>query len=256
MNRTGEDFRYMAQALRLAEQGLYTASPNPRVGCVLVKNGRVVGRGYHRKTGEPHAERRALAEAGEAARGATAYVTLEPCCHTGRTPPCTDGLIEAGVAQVVAAMEDPHPEVAGEGFEQLREAGIGVEVGVLEQQARALNPGFMRRVSGGLPYVRCKLAMSLDGRTAMKDGTSKWISSPHARRDAQFLRARSDAILTGSGTLLLDDPSLNVRLERSEIQALEPDEEVPQPLRVVLDSTLRMSAESRMLTLPGRTLVL
>jgi len=250
------DVEHMAEALRLAENGLYTTHPNPRVGCVIVKDGTVVGRGFHRRAGEPHAEPMALAAAGEAARGATVYVTLEPCCHEGRTPPCTDALIEAGVARVVAAMGDPNPEVAGKGAERLREAGIAVEIGLLEEQAVALNPGYVRRISGGLPYVRCKLAMSLDGRAAMRDGTSKWITSEQARRDAQFLRARSDAILTGSGTVRFDNPMLNVRLKPEDLPSVEAAEEVPQPLRVVLDSNLRMITEARMLKLPGRTLVL
>jgi len=251
-----DDVEYMAEALHLAEKGLYTTHPNPRVGCVIVKDGKVVGRGFHRRAGEAHAEPMALAEAGEAARGATVYVTLEPCCHEGRTPPCTDGLIEAGVARVVAAMQDPNPLVGGKGAERLREAGIDVELGLLEQQAVALNPGYVRRISGGLPYVRCKLAMSLDGRAAMRDGTSKWITSEQARHDAQFLRARSDAILTGSGTVRFDNPMLNVRLKPEDFPCVVKPEEVPQPLRVVLDSNLRMTTDARMLKLPGKTLVL
>ena len=250
------DIEFMAEALRLAEKGLYTTHPNPRVGSVIVSDGRVVGRGFHRRAGEPHAEVVALAEAGEAARGATVYVTLEPCSHQGRTPPCADALIAAGVGRVVAAMVDPNPEVSGQGVERLRQAGIEVDVGVLEAQARALNPGYVRRISGGLPYVRCKLAMSLDGRAAMRDGTSKWITSEAARRDAQFLRARSDAILTGSGTLTYDDPSLNVRLAPEEFPCDLSAEEVPQPLRVVLDSNLKMNTSARMLSLPGKTLIL
>lgn len=250
------DIEYMAEALHLAEKGLYTTHPNPRVGCVIVKDDKIVGRGFHRLAGEPHAEPMALAEAGKAAKGATVYVTLEPCCHEGKTPPCTDGLIGAGVARVVAAMKDPNPLVSGKGVEALEAAGIAVETGVLEPQARALNPGFIRRISGGLPYVRCKLAMSLDGRAAMRDGTSKWITSEAARRDAQFLRARSDAILTGSGTLRFDDPSLNVRLKPEDYPCDITEAQIPQPLRVVLDSNLRMSPDARMLKLPGKTLVL
>jgi diaminohydroxyphosphoribosylaminopyrimidine deaminase/5-amino-6-(5-phosphoribosylamino)uracil reductase len=203
---------HMARAIRLAVLGLYTAEPNPRVGCVLVRDGEVVGEGWHQRTGGPHAERLALAMAGERARGATAFVSLEPCCHHGRTPPCTDGLIEAGVTRVVAAMRDPNPLVAGEGLARLRAQGIGVVVGLMEEEARRLNPGFIKRMEQGLPYVRCKLAASLDGRTAMASGESQWITSEAARRDAQFLRARSSAILTGVGTVLADDPALNVRL--------------------------------------------
>lgn len=250
------DFAYMAEALRLAAKGLYTTHPNPRVGCVIVKDGRVIGRGFHRKAGELHAEPLALAEAGEAARGATLYVTLEPCCHQGKTPPCCEAVIAAGVKRVVAAMTDPNPLVSGKGRSALEAAGIEVEVGVLEAQAKALNPGYVRRISGGLPYVRCKLAMSLDGRAAMRDGTSKWITSEAARRDAQYLRAQSDAIVTGSGTLRYDDPSLNVRLKPEDFPCSLTEDEVPQPLRVVLDSNLRMTPEARMLKLPGKTLIL
>ncbi len=252
----GEDFRHMARALRLAERGLYTTHPNPRVGCVLVKDGHVVGEGWHHRAGEPHAERLALADAGEAARGATAYVTLEPCCHHGRTPPCTDGLIEAGVARVVAAMEDPNPLVAGQGFARLREAGVEVQSGVLQAQAEALNPGFVKRMREGLPFLRVKLAMSLDGRTAMASGESKWISSEASRRDVQRLRARSSAILTGIGTVLADDPSMNVRLDAANLPGRTADAPVYQPIRVVLDAALRMPPQARMLSLPGQTVVL
>lgn len=251
-----QDVVHMAEALQLAEKGLYTTHPNPRVGSVVVKGNKVVGRGFHRRAGEPHAEIMALKEAGKVAKGATVYVTLEPCSHDGKTPPCAHALIEAGVSRVVVAMEDPNPLVSGQGIEWLREAGIRVDVGVLADQARALNPGFVRRICGGLPYVRCKLAMSMDGRAAMRDGTSKWITSEKARRDAQFLRARSDAILTGSGTLNFDDPSLNVRLKPEDFPCELSAEEIPQPMRVVLDSNLRMNIDARMLDLPGKTLVL
>jgi diaminohydroxyphosphoribosylaminopyrimidine deaminase/5-amino-6-(5-phosphoribosylamino)uracil reductase len=249
------DRRFMARAIRLARNGLYSTHPNPRVGCVLVRDGDIVGEGWHRRAGGPHAEREALAAAGERARGATAYVSLEPCCHHGRTPPCSDGLIEAGVGRVVAAMEDPNPLVAGRGMAQLAAAGIAVESGLLQSEAAELNPGFVKRMTRGLPFVRCKLAMSLDGRTAMADGESQWITADAARRDVQRLRARSEAIVTGIGTVLADDPSLNVRLDTSELPGLTPGEAVPQPLRVVLDSRLRMSAEAKMLDLAGHTLV-
>ena len=250
---TPADHRFMARAIQLAKRGLYTTHPNPRVGCVLVKDGEIVGEGFHQRAGEPHAERLAIADAGSNARGATAYVTLEPCCHQGKTPPCTEGLIEAGVSRVIAAMVDPNPLVAGKGLEILREQGIEVESGLLEQQARELNPGFIRRITGGRPYVRCKLAMSLDGRTAMSSGESKWITGEAARQDVQRLRARSDAIVTGIGTVLADDPSMNVRLEGLEYG---PDgRELPQPLRVVLDPALEMSHKAKMLSLPGETLV-
>ena len=247
---TIDDRRFMARAIKLANRGLFTTHPNPRVGCVLVKDGRIVGEGYHQRAGQPHAERLAIADAGEKARGATAYVTLEPCCHHGKTPPCTDGLLEAGVAKVIAAMEDPNPLVAGKGLKQLTEAGVETHCGLLEEEARALNPGFVSRMTRGRPYVRCKLAMSLDGRTAMANGESQWITGSEARQDVQRLRALSDAIMTGIGTVLADDPSMNVRLES--------DNEIPlpQPLRVVLDPQLHMSAEAKMLKLPGRTVVL
>lgn len=248
------DHCHMARAIQLARKGLYTTHPNPRVGCVLVRQGEVVGEGYHRRAGEPHAERNALAEAGERAQGATAYVTLEPCCHHGRTPPCSEGLIEAGVTRVVAAMRDPNPIVAGQGFDQLRAAGIAVEEGVMQAQAEALNPGYIKRLRQGLPYVRCKLAMSLDGRTAMASGESQWITSAAAREDVHRLRARSAAILTGYGTLQADDPSMNVRLTPQSL-GLDPDLHTPQPLRVVLDPQLQTPPAAKMLALPGPVLI-
>ena len=250
-----DDLAFMAQAIRLARLGLYTTDPNPRVGCVLARDGEVVGEGYHCRAGEPHAERIAIAAAGDRARGATAYVTLEPCCHEGRTPPCTDALLTAGVQRVVAAMVDPNPLVAGKGLEILRSEAVAVETGMLEAEARELNPGFIARMSRGLPYVRCKLAASLDGRTAMASGESKWITSEDARRDVQCLRARSSAVLTGVGTLLEDDPSMNVRLNAAELPGTAPGEPVRQPLRVVVDSQLRTPASAQMLALPGETLI-
>lgn len=251
-----DDLRHMARAIELARRGQYSTHPNPRVGCVLVKDGRVVGEGWHQKAGEPHAERHALAAAGDAARGATAYVTLEPCSHHGRTPPCADGLVDAGVARVVAAMEDPNPKVAGQGMAHLAEAGITVETGLLANSAAALNPGFIKRMTTGRPYVRCKLAMSLDGRTAMASGESAWITGEDARRDVQRLRARSDAILTGIGTVLADDPSLNVRIGLDELPGLASADHLSQPLRVVLDRRLRMPLDARMLALDGQTMVI
>ncbi len=251
----GNDARMMARAIVLAKHGLYTTDPNPRVGCVLVRDGEIVGEGFHRRAGEPHAERNAIDAAGERARGATVYVTLEPCCHHGRTPPCTDALLEAGVSRVVVGMEDPNPMVCGKGLGRLRAAGVEVVTGVLEADARALNPGFERRMRGGLPYVRCKLATSLDGRTAMASGESQWITSADARRDVHRLRARSSAVITGIGTVLADDPHMNVRLGPEEFPALWPDELPRQPLRVVVDSGLRMPLDARMLQLPGATLI-
>ena len=246
---TADDHRHMARALRLAARGLYTTDPNPRVGCVLVKDGRVVGEGWHKVAGGPHAEINALGQAGAAATGATACVTLEPCCHQGRTPPCTVALIKAGVRRVVYAMQDPNPRVAGEGAARLQAAGIEVEPGVLAEDARRLNPGFDRRMRTGRPWVRCKLAMSLDGRTAMASGESQWITGVAARADVHQLRARSSAILTGIGTVLADDPALTARL------ADDMETNFRQPLRVVLDSRLRLPPTAQLLGLPGATLV-
>ncbi|GMR17454.1 MAG: bifunctional diaminohydroxyphosphoribosylaminopyrimidine deaminase/5-amino-6-(5-phosphoribosylamino)uracil reductase RibD [Gammaproteobacteria bacterium] len=234
----------MAHALRLARRGLYSAHPNPMVGCVLVREGAIVGRGWHHQAGEPHAEINALHDARGDARGAIAYVTLEPCAHEGRTGPCTTALIEAGVGAVVAAMEDPFPEVSGRGFAALRAAGIGVRSGLLQAEAAALNAGFVARHSRQRPFVRLKMAASLDGCTAMANGESHWITGTAARQDVQRLRARSGAVLTGIGTVLEDDPSLTVR-----DKSLSPR----QPLRAVADSRLRMPPASCMLTLPGRT---
>jgi len=224
------DHQHMAHALRLAERAAYTARPNPMVGCVIARDEVVVGEGWHQRTGGPHAEVFALRQAGAQALGATAYVTLEPCAHHGRTPPCALALIEAGVARVVAAMRDPFPKVDGGGFVLLREAGIEVAEGLMAAQARELNQGFLSRIERGRPWVRVKLAASLDGRTAMADGRSKWITGAAAREDVQHWRARAGAILTGAATVLADDPMLTVRLA---------DTEVLPPLRVVLDARLR-----------------
>jgi len=247
------DAQYMQQALRLAQRGRYTTSPNPNVGCVLVGRGEIVGQGWHRRAGEAHAEVNALQRAGAKARGACAYVTLEPCSHTGKTPPCADALIAAGVQRVVVAMRDPNPLVAGSGLKKLAQAGIDVTCGLLETQARALNPGFIKRMETGRPFVRIKLGMSLDGRTAMASGESQWITGPQARRDVQFLRAQSSAILTGSGTVIRDNPGLNVRLSEAE---LDIDGPVRQPLRVILDSRLQTPATAKIHTLEGETCLL
>ncbi|MEW8656877.1 MAG: bifunctional diaminohydroxyphosphoribosylaminopyrimidine deaminase/5-amino-6-(5-phosphoribosylamino)uracil reductase RibD [Candidatus Thiodiazotropha endolucinida] len=249
------DQRFMARAIQLARLGWYSTHPNPRVGCLIVKEGEVIAEGYHRRAGEPHAERNALAKAGVAAKGATAYVTLEPCCHHGRTPPCTEALIKSGVKRVVVGMPDPNPLVAGQGLELLRQAGIQVTEGVMRPQVEALNPGFIKRMIHGLPYIRCKMAMSLDGRTAMADGESQWITSPAARVDVQKLRAQSAAILTGVGTLLADDPSMNVRLSAMEL-GLEEGVPIPHPVRVVLDPELATPGDAKMLGLPGPTLII
>ncbi|MCB1663263.1 MAG: bifunctional diaminohydroxyphosphoribosylaminopyrimidine deaminase/5-amino-6-(5-phosphoribosylamino)uracil reductase RibD [Pseudomonadales bacterium] len=238
--------RFMARALQLAKRGLYTTDPNPRVGCVVVKDGQIVAEGWHQTAGAGHAEVEALKAAGESAKGATVYVTLEPCSHTGKTPPCADQLIRAGIVEVVCAMQDPNPLVSGRGFERLRQAGIPVVNAVLEQQARELNPGFIKRMELGLPLVRCKLAMSLDGRTAMASGESQWITGPAARSDVQRLRARSSAIITGVGTAVLDNPSLNLRSDELGLEnALEVVQR--QPLRVLLDSRFRIPATAKLL---------
>lgn len=242
------DHAHMAHALRLAERGLYTTHPNPRVGCVIARGEHVVGTGFHPRAGEPHAEVFALREAGEHARGATAYVTLEPCAHHGRTPPCADALIAAGVARVVIAAEDPFPQVDGRGIGKLREAGVAVDTGLLRDAARELNLGFFSRIERARPWVRVKLAMSLDGRTALANGESKWITGEAARADVQRWRARSAAILTGSGTVLADNPRLNVRLPEGE--AFTP------PVRVLLDSRLRTPSDSHVLDGTVPTLVL
>jgi diaminohydroxyphosphoribosylaminopyrimidine deaminase/5-amino-6-(5-phosphoribosylamino)uracil reductase len=237
----------MARAIYLAKKGLYTTDPNPRVGCVLVKGDKVIGEGWHVKAGLGHAEVIALQGLPRAeSRGATAYVTLEPCSHQGRTPPCCDALIKAGVSRVVAAMQDPNPLVSGKGLEKLKAAGIEVCCGVLQDDAMALNRGFIKRMTAYRPFVRSKLAMSLDGRTAMASGESKWITSNEARADVHRLRAESSAILIGINTVLADDPALNARI----------DEDVLQPIRVVLDSQLQMPVTAQMAKLPGRSLIL
>ncbi len=231
------DHKFMARALQLARRGLCTTTPNPRVGCLVVKDGAIVGEGWHARAGEPHAEIHALKAAGDRARGATVYVSLEPCSHHGRTPPCADALVSAGVGRVVAAMEDPNPQVSGDGFKRLRQAGIDTACGLLDFEARELNIGFVSRMTRGRPWLRLKVAASLDGKTALDDGRSQWITSSEARRDGHAWRARACAILTGAGTVRDDNPSLTVR-------------EVPcerQPLRVVADSRLETPPEARVL---------
>lgn len=242
---TAADYRWMARALMLARHGLYSTDPNPRVGCVLVQDGALVGEGWHERAGEAHAEIRALQAAGAQVRGATAYVTLEPCCHHGRTPPCVDALLAAGVARVVAAMADPNPQVAGQGLARLRAAGVATESGLLEAEARRLNPGFIQRMTQGRPWVRVKLAMSLDGRTALASGASQWLTGAAARQDGHRLRARASAVLTGSGTVLTDDPLLTARIPEAR----------RQPLRVILDSHLRTSPQARLWQAPGTVLI-
>ncbi|MBM3392399.1 MAG: bifunctional diaminohydroxyphosphoribosylaminopyrimidine deaminase/5-amino-6-(5-phosphoribosylamino)uracil reductase RibD [Betaproteobacteria bacterium] len=234
---SADDHKHMARALRLAERGLYTTTPNPRVGCVLVRDGTVVGEGWHERAGEAHAEIHALNAAGAHVRGATAYVTLEPCSHHGRTPPCAEALVAAGVARMVAAMRDPNPQVAGQGLAQLAAAGITVADGLLAHEARELNIGFVSRMERGRPWLRLKLAASLDGKTALANGRSQWITGPEARRDGHAWRARACAILTGAGTVRDDDPRLTVRdVETSR-----------QPLRVVVDSHFETPPTARIL---------
>lgn len=257
---TRADHQFMARALQLAAKGLYTTDPNPRVGCVIVRydqhaEGQVVGEGFHLRAGEPHAEIHALNAAGVKAEGATAYVTLEPCSHTGRTGPCAVALAEANVARVVVAMVDPNPCVSGRGIKRLRESGIQVDVGLLEQDARVLNPGFISRMQHKRPFVRLKMAMSLDGRTAMGSGESQWITGPEARSQVQRLRARSSAILSGVESVIMDDSRLTVRADQLGLDNSDTVSQ-RQPLRVILDSRLRLPLAAACLREPGRTLII
>jgi len=240
------DYLHMSRALQLARHGLYTTHPNPRVGCLLVKDNHIITEGWHIQAGGPHAEINALNAAGAGARGADCYVSLEPCVHAGKTPPCTAALLAAGVRRVIAAAIDPNPQVSGKGIAAIRQAGIKAESGLMEGEARALNPGFEMRMRTGRPYVRTKLAMSLDGKTALANGHSRWITGEAARKDVQRLRAQSSAIMTGIGTVLADDPALTVR---------DIDTSGRQPLRVVVDPELMIPTGVRMLREPGRTLV-
>ncbi len=240
------DYSFMSRALQLARRGLYTTHPNPRVGCVLVKENRVIAEGWHEFAGDAHAEINALNYAKESVAGASCYVSLEPCSHSGRTPPCIDALIEAGISKVIAAMSDPNPYVSGQGLSLLETAGIETASGLLESDARKINPGYIMRMTEKRPFVRCKLAMSLDGRTALANGESKWITGPEARMDVQRLRAQSSAVMTGIGTVLADDPGLDVR---------KIDLNGRHPLRVVVDPQLKFPASAKMLQLPGRTII-
>lgn len=240
------DLIFMTKALQLAELGRFTTKPNPRVGCVLVKNGRIIGEGFHERAGQAHAEINALNNATEDATGATAYVTLEPCSHHGRTPPCCDALIQAGIKRLVVAMTDPNPLVAGRGLARCKEAGIEVICDVLRVDAEKLNHGFISRMTRKRPFVQSKIAMSLDGRTALANGESQWITSPQARENVHYFRAQSCAILTGIGTVLADNPSLNARVNFDCVQ----------PIRIILDSTLQMPLDSKMANLNSRTLIL
>lgn len=252
MSQSSLDNLYISKAIQLAKKGLYTTQPNPRVGCIIVLNDEIIGEGFHQQAGGPHAEIHALNQAGDKAKGATAYVSLEPCSHQGKTPPCADALIAAGVSRVVCAMQDPNPLVAGKGLEKLEKAGISTDSGLMQSEAEAINPGFIKRMKTGLPFVRVKLAMSLDGRTAMASGESKWITGECARADVQKLRARSSVVLTGSGTVLADDPSMNVRVTAVELNA---QVDLHQPLRAIIDSQLCVSLESKIFKQDGQTLV-
>ena len=234
---SSDDHAYMSQALQLAEKGLYTTSPNPRVGCVIVRDGKIVGSGWHVHTGQPHAEINALKIAGEAAQGATVYLTLEPCSHYGRTQPCADALVRAKVAKVIIAMQDPNPLVAGKGLSLLKQSKINVLDGLMEEKAKDLNIGFVTRMISNRPWVRMKIAASLDGKTALNNGVSQWITGEAARNDGQKIRARSCAVLTGIGTVVEDDPQLSVRVF-----------ETPrQPLRVIIDSQLEIPITAQVL---------
>ncbi|MGF1738333.1 bifunctional diaminohydroxyphosphoribosylaminopyrimidine deaminase/5-amino-6-(5-phosphoribosylamino)uracil reductase RibD [Photobacterium satsumensis] len=251
------DHAMMLRAITLAKNGQYTTTPNPNVGCVIAHGDEIVGEGYHYRAGDPHAEVYALRAAGEKAMGATAYVTLEPCSHYGRTPPCAEALVKAGVKRVVCAMVDPNPKVAGRGIAMLQQAGIEVQTGLLEPDAEALNPGFIKVMKTGLPYVQLKLAASLDGRTALANGESKWITGPAARADVQRYRAKAGAILSTSATVQADDPSLNVRWQElgSEVHKAYPQAELRQPVRVVIDSQNRVTPQHRLVSLPGKTVL-
>lgn len=244
-----QDHVFMQRALMLAKQAHYTTSPNPRVGCVIVRNNEIVGEGYHVKAGEPHAEVNAINQAGKLTQGATAYVTLEPCSHYGRTPPCAEGLIKAGIKHVIAAMVDPNPKVSGKGLAILEKAGVTTAFGLLEEDAQALNQGFLQLMTTGTPYIRCKVAASLDGKTAMANGESQWITSPDARTNVQQLRAQSCAIITGADSVIFDDAKMNVRWE--ELGILKENylkSTVRQPVRVIIDSRNRLTPDLALFT--------
>ncbi|MGY0617276.1 bifunctional diaminohydroxyphosphoribosylaminopyrimidine deaminase/5-amino-6-(5-phosphoribosylamino)uracil reductase RibD [Vibrio sp. FJH11] len=252
-----QDFSMMSRAISLAQRGIYTTSPNPNVGCVIVRDGHIVGEGYHHRAGEPHAEVHALRMAGDKAEGAMAYVTLEPCSHYGRTPPCAEGLIKAKVARVVCAMQDPNPKVAGRGIQMLRDAGIEVQVGLLESDAIALNRGFIKFMQTGMPFVQLKMAASLDGQSALSNGQSQWITSPQARQDVQRFRAISGGILSTSKTVIDDNASLNVRWDDlpQSVQVQYALEEVRQPARIILDRQCQLSDELKLFSTDGDRII-
>ena len=254
---TSQDFEMMSRALMLAKLGIYTTAPNPNVGCVIVRDGEIVGEGHHHRAGEPHAEVHAMRMAGDKTQGATAYVTLEPCSHYGRTPPCAEGLIKAKVARVVCAMEDPNPKVAGRGFQMLRDAGVEVQVGLLESEAIELNKGFIKFMQTGMPYIQLKMAASLDGQSALSNGQSQWITSPKARQDVQRYRALSGGILSTSKTVIDDNASLNVRWEDlpKSVQTQYPQEDVRQPPRVIFDRQSQLSDDLKLFNTDGERII-
>ncbi len=258
MTFTTQDHLMMQKAILLAKQGIYTTAPNPNVGCVLVKNGKIIGEGAHLKAGEPHAEVHALRQAGKEAQGATAYVTLEPCSHYGRTPPCAEGLIKAGVKKVICAMVDPNPQVAGRGLAMLNEAGIETASGLLEADARALNPPFLTRMETGKPFVQLKMAASLDGKTALKNGVSQWITSKEARQDVQRYRAQSGAILSTAKTVIDDDASLNVRWSDlpPSIQENYQQAAIRQPMRFILDRQHALTSDLKLFQASGEVVTI
>lgn len=253
-----KDQLYMGRALALATKGIYSTKPNPAVGCVIVKDDHVIGEGWHQKAGEPHAERMALAEVAQAdlLLGATAYVTLEPCSHHGKTPPCADALIAAGVGRVVVAMQDPNPLVAGKGIKRLQDSGIDVQVGLMQARAEQINKGFVHKMRTNMPYVRLKMASSVDGRTAMHNGESQWITGAESRTEVHRMRAQAGALITGIGTVLADDPSLTVRLSEQQLSEMNLSEQTCHPLRVVLDPNLSTPETAKMLSAPGRTIIM
>ncbi|GAB7227444.1 bifunctional diaminohydroxyphosphoribosylaminopyrimidine deaminase/5-amino-6-(5-phosphoribosylamino)uracil reductase RibD [Vibrio rotiferianus] len=254
---TSQDFEMMSRALKLAKRGIYTTAPNPNVGCVIVRDGEIVGEGHHHRAGEPHAEVHAMRMAGDKAEGATAYVTLEPCSHFGRTPPCAEGLIKAKVARVICAMEDPNPKVAGRGFQMLRDAGVEVQVGLLESEAIDLNKGFIKFMQTGMPYVQLKMAASLDGQSALNNGQSQWITSPKARQDVQRYRALSGGILSTSKTVIDDNASLNVRWDDlpCSVQTQYSQDEVRQPPRVILDRQSQLNDDLKLFNTDGERII-
>ena len=253
MTDISNDQRYMSRAIELAKKGLFSTDPNPMVGCVIVQNGEIIAEGWHESAGESHAEIMALENCQQSVVGATCYATLEPCSHHGKTSPCSDALIESDISRLVVAMEDPNPEVSGSGFKKLKAAGITVEVGLMADEAAELNPGFIKRMKTGLPWVTCKLGMSLDGRTAMASGESQWITCETSRKEIQLLRARSSAIITGSSTIMVDNPSMNAR-EDAFPENYPEHSGVVQPWRIIMDSNLLVDAKSKIFSLPGRVI--